>query len=835
MSADTPATTATRPGNRTGPGAGPAYPRRVLLVTGGIGEGHHAAARAVEERALRAWPGADVMWTDTLDGMGRGTGPIFRAIYAGCMRRFSWLYELYFWLLWHVRPFRAGTRAVIGAWSGRGLARQLDRHSPDLVVATFPEGITGLGRLRRRGRLPMVAVAVMADPAPHPLWVDPGLDLHLVSTDAAAALVRRAAPRAQVRVAALPVSSRFTPPPVEAARQRPLVYVSCGSMAFGDVAAACAAVLDGGGDVLVSSGRNATVRRRLLQVGRTHPRGAAMRVVDWVDDPATATRDCDIVVANAGGATTLEALACARPLLLFAPIAGHGRATAALLADAGLARVCPTPADLTAALADLACDGHREALVRSLRARLAGTDLTADVAALAELRAHPGSPRSPGGPRGPRHPRVRSQDALFLHAATPEVPQQVGARILIEDPARRDDWPEHLAGLVRDRVPDVPLLRRRLLRPRRGRPLRWLVDDTPDPTRHVRPGIVEIGADVASDTWDDVLTAFFATVVDPVTTGWELQVVRDRAAGEIAVLAKVHHALGDGLAVTDALIRLLSDEITPATPDRPRATPEEPVGVAHRVRRAAVAVRGVASLAVAGGAGKSPLAGRITSTAHRRAGVCLDGAQVRAAARAHGVGTTVLLLAVVAETLHTLLVERDPQAVPTAVRTMVPMTTRTSATVGSRALGNRTAAVSIDLPTGPMSPAERVARVEKALAAGSSAGQPDGAAVVLRVLGLLPWRVQAQLVRLAYGRRFFHALASVMPGSRRPLHSRGGLIREVYPVLPLADGVGLAVGALHWGRTTAIGITADPGLIPEIGGIPQRVRASLSAVQLHVD
>ncbi|WP_433282026.1 wax ester/triacylglycerol synthase domain-containing protein [Pseudonocardia xinjiangensis] len=832
MNTDTPTTTATSTRTGPAPGPGPAHPRRVLLVTGGIGEGHHAAARAVEERARRAWPGVEVVWTDTLDGMGRGTGPVFRAIYAGCMRRFSWLYELYFWLLWHVRPFRAGTRAVIGAWSGRGLARQLARHSPDLVVATFPEGITGLGALRRRGRLPMPAVAVMADPAPHPLWVDPGLDLHLVSTDAAAALVRRAAPDARARVAALPVSSRFTPPPVEAARARPQVYVSCGSMAFGDVAAACAAVLDAGADVLVSSGRNATVRRRLCAVGRAHPRGAAMRVVDWVDDPAAATRDCDVVVANAGGATTLEALACARPLLLFAPIAGHGRATAALLADAGLARVCPAPADLTAALADLARDGHREALVASLLARLAGTDLTADVAALADLARLRAQPRATPGPR---HPRVRSQDALFLHAATPEVPQQVGARILIEDPDGRDDWPEALAGLIRDRVPDIPLLRRRLLRPRPGRPLRWLVDDTPDPGRHVRPGIVEIGADGTAPTWDDALTAFFATVVDPVATGWELQVARDRAAGEIAVLAKVHHALGDGLAVTDALIRLLSDEITPATPDRPRSTPDEPAGVAHRLRRAAVVVRGVASLALVGGAGASPLAGRVAGTAHRRAGVCLDGAQVRAAARAHGVGTTVLLLAVVAETLHTLLTERDPQAVPAAVRTMVPMTTRTSATVGSRALGNRTAAVSIDLPTGPMSPAERVGRVEKALAAGSSAGQPDGAAAVLRVLGLLPWRLQAQLVRLAYGRRFFHALASVMPGSRRPLHSRGGLIREVYPVLPLADGVGLAVGALHWGRTTAIGITADPGLIPEIGGIPDRVRASLSAVQDRVD
>ncbi|OLT19420.1 hypothetical protein BJF78_10535 [Pseudonocardia sp. CNS-139] len=166
---------------------------------------------------------------------------------------------------------------------------------------------------------------------------------------------------------------------------------------------------------------------------------------------------------------------------------------------------------------------------------------------------------------------------------------------------------------------------------------------------------------------------------------------------------------------------------------------------------------------------------------------------MRAAARAHGVGTTVLVLAVLAETLHGLLAERGP--VPPTVRAMVPLTTRTSAGVSSRTPGNRTAAVSLDLPTAAMPPAERVARVARALEEGSSAGQPEGAAAVLTVLGLLPGRVQALLVRRIYGRRFFHLLASVMPGARRTLHIGGDPIVEVYPVLPLADGVGLAVGA----------------------------------------
>ena len=218
--------------------------------------------------------------------------------------------------------------------------------------------------------------------------------------------------------------------------------------------------------------------------------------------------------------------------------------------------------------------------------------------------------------------------------------------------------------------------------------------------------------------------------------------------------------------------------------------------------------------------------------AHRRTGVLLDGAAVRAAARAHGVGTTVLLLAVVAETLHSMLAERGQWqgGAPASVRAMVPLTTRTSASVDSRTPGNRTAAVSLDLPTGPMPPAERVARVATALAGGSAAGQPEGAAAVLTVLGLLPGRLQALLVRRIYGRRFFHLLASVMPGARRRTHVYGAAISAVYPVLPLADGVGLAVGAMHWGRATAIGITADTRLIPGIGGIPDRVAASLALV-----
>ena len=463
---------------------------------------------------------------------------------------------------------------MIGAWSGRGLSRQIAEHRPDLVVATFPEGITGLGWLRRRGRLPVPAVALVADPAPHPLWADAALDLHLVSTSAGARMLQRAAPGAAARVTALPVVSSFAPPPPRPARERALVYVSCGSLAFGDVPAACAAVLDAGADVLVSAGRNTAVRNRLDRVASSHPLGARMRVVDWVDDPAAATRECDVVVTNAGGATALEALACARPLLLFAPIPGHGRANAALLADAGLARICPAPADLAAEVAALADPARRAAVSRRLRDRFAGTDLAADLAALGDLAPPVAAPG----------PRLRAQDALFLHAATPAVPQQVGARIVLA-PGAADDLPAHLAELIRTRVPDIELLNRRLARPRPGRALRWQTDGAPIPGGTCAPGSSRSARRATTDVGRRRHRVLRRPASIRSRRGGSCRSRGSRPAGRAAVLAKVHHVLGDGLAVTDALIRLLTDEYAPALPrHRSGPAPRGGTGPARRSR-----------------------------------------------------------------------------------------------------------------------------------------------------------------------------------------------------------------------------------------------------------
>jgi hypothetical protein len=194
--------------------------------------------------------------------------------------------------------------------------------------------------------------------------------------------------------------------------------------------------------------------------------------------------------------------------------------------------------------------------------------------------------------------------------------------------------------------------------------------------------------------------------------------------------------------------------------------------------------------------------------------VALPAAAVRAIAREHRISTTALLLTLVGEAWHRM----DPAGTATRerLRTMVPRTTHAlrRADPGSHAYqGNHTAALAVDLPVGPMPLAWRLAAVAAALTKQEHADQPVAAQTVMRTLGCLPAPLQAMLVRAIYGHRFFTLITSVLPGPRKVHYAWNIRVMSVFPVLPLAEGVGLAVGFLTWKDMIGVGITTDIGLV----------------------
>ncbi|HEY3749367.1 MAG TPA: glycosyltransferase [Pseudonocardiaceae bacterium] len=337
-------------------------PNRVLIVSGAMGEGHDAAGRALAATVEQLWPDATVDWVDALDAMGGGSGPLFRRIYAGSVEHWPWIYEFFYATLWGWRWFARAAKWFIGAWAGRRLGPMLVRHQPDLVVSTFPMGSTGLEWLRHHRGLAVRTGAWICDFAPHASWVHAGVDLNLVMHDVAVRPALAAAPGAEVAVSAPPVSAWFRSGSRSAARRQLglpdsvlCAVVSCGSLGFGVIGDTVDELLSGHPlwHVVVVSGRNDRQRDGLAARFAGQPR---VQALGWVENMAELMTAADLVVTNAGGATVLEALMCGRAVVLHNPIAGHGRANAALLAEAGLVRVCARPGELADLAGDLARD-----------------------------------------------------------------------------------------------------------------------------------------------------------------------------------------------------------------------------------------------------------------------------------------------------------------------------------------------------------------------------------------------------------------------------------------------------------------------------------------------
>jgi hypothetical protein len=197
------------------------------------------------------------------------------------------------------------------------------------------------------------------------------------------------------------------------------------------------------------------------------------------------------------------------------------------------------------------------------------------------------------------------------------------------------------------------------------------------------------------------------------------------------------------------------------------------------------------------------------------------------------VRTTALLLALVGEALH----RADPvaTAVHDRLRVVAPWTTQAVRRAGGddghhedSYQGNHTAALALDLPVGPMPPTWRIVAVAEALARLERADQPVAARAVVAALGRLPVPLHARLVRLIYGRRYFSVIASVLPGPRKAHYVKGTRLTSVFPVLPLADGVGLAVGFLAWGNIIGVGVSADTGLVPDPTGFAEALRRAFT-------
>jgi WS/DGAT/MGAT family acyltransferase len=369
----------------------------------------------------------------------------------------------------------------------------------------------------------------------------------------------------------------------------------------------------------------------------------------------------------------------------------------------------------------------------------------------------------------------------------------------------------------------------------------WADDDPLDMTAHVRrvtlpgPGRIRELLEFVGELHGRLMTR--------ERPQWEARLVDGLEDGRFALCTKLHHSMFDGVNMGRHMVSGLSgnpnatDCVAPWQVPASTATAgklDEPAREEGALARAKQVVStagdvlgSLKTLAktvpttmrereVPFAAPDSILNSRVGST-RRFAGDAWPLARLKAVAKATGTSINDVGLAMCGAALRSYLLERDCLPGSSLVAGVPVSLSGTDAGAASRD-GNAIGAVLCNLGTDLDDPIERLRRVNKSMVNNKSmmAGlDPLTTAAVAsgNMAGFLLGAIPA-LPKLP--RPAFNLVVSNVPGLRKPLYWNGAELTDYYPSSVVMNGQALNITLLSYKDDIAIGLTADPEVLPHM-------------------
>lgn len=421
-------------------------------------------------------------------------------------------------------------------------------------------------------------------------------------------------------------------------------------------------------------------------------------------------------------------------------------------------------------------------------------------------------------------------DAMWLHADRPNHLMVIDAVMWTDEPL---DW-DRVAQVWQERVVDeFPVFRQRPVDPRWPWELpHW--EDDPDFSldRHLRRArLPRPGGEAELRTF---IEERVSRPLDRDHPLWEAWLV-DGYQGGSAMVTRFHHAMADGLALAEVMLSVTDEVPEPVE----ASTPDD--DVRRDLPLVLSALNGVVGLA-SGAVGLArealqvgtamPVLGwqtvrvtqklllsalprtllsdepgtekRLTWTSPRPV------EEVKAVGRATGSTVNDVLVSTLAGALGRFLAEHDH--VPDNMMTMVPVNTRPPGKPLPRELGNKFALVMLNLPTGQVDPAERLAEVHRRMVAIKHSPETFITSVVAEGIGHLH-AVEAPFVDFFAGKAF--GVTTNVIGPRRPRYLAGTRIAGVLGWVPGSGGQTLGVAIYTYADTVRIGFKVDAATVPD--------------------
>ncbi len=436
-------------------------------------------------------------------------------------------------------------------------------------------------------------------------------------------------------------------------------------------------------------------------------------------------------------------------------------------------------------------------------------------------------------------------DAAWLRMDSPVNPMVINAVVMFEEPITVEQW-KHI---LEERFLKFPRFRKRV-RNIEANPY-WEDDPHFDLDLHIHR--VALPAPGSQKELQDLVSDLMSHPLDLARSPWEMYLVENFNGGS-ALIARIHHCIGDGIALVRVLLSMADEyydpcEIPPSTaatssltdllPDflRPPARllsqavkiseklvnkslhllaqPEEALLLA---RQGVDISKAVGKLALLPPDSHTIFKGRVGPKKVAAWGKPIPLKTVKAIGRSQGAKINDVAIALVTGALREYLIGRGESPENVNVRVVIPVNLRPFEQAAE--LGNKFGLVFLSLPLGIEDRAERLQEVKRRMDAIKHSAEPMVALGILHVMGLAPRKEIQDLVVKLFSQKASAVLSNV-PGPQEPLHFAGSPLAKMMFWVPQSGNVGMGLSILSYNGEILFGVMTDAGLVPD----PERIAA----------
>ena len=388
----------------------------------------------------------------------------------------------------------------------------------------------------------------------------------------------------------------------------------------------------------------------------------------------------------------------------------------------------------------------------------------------------------------------------------------------------------------------------------------WRDDDSFDIAHHVVRETLVVGRGQSERAALQARAGELAsTPLDPDRPLWQFHLI-ERYDGGSALIARVHHCIGDGIALISVMMTITDGGSDP--PSRKKRVIDESgdggdwlseavlkplgglsakaaglveagiarslelladpqqglLGSLDQARLGARVMKDIATMALMPDDSPTMLKGKPSGVKHVAWGEPISLDQVKAIGKALGCSINDVLLACASGAIGGWLTEQGDAPAGKEIRVMVPVNLRPLEHAWQ--LGNRFGLAPLVLPVGIASPLERVYAVRARMNELKASYQPMLAFAVLAVAGQSPKPVQDMILGL-FAKKSTAVMTNV-PGPAVPLKFCGSTLRQTMFWVPASGDIGVGVSILSYGGGVQFGLITDDALCADPQDIVDR-------------